>query len=316
MRIVFAGTPDFAVPTLAALAAGRHTVELVVTQPDRPAGRGRGLTPPPVKALALKLGLPVIQPESLNDSDAIAAVRAIGPDAMVVIAYGVRLRPRALRIPRLGCLNIHASLLPRYRGAAPINWAIIRGEKETGVTLQRMAPEIDAGGILAQRAIAIGADETAGELFDRLAVLAAEMIGPALDDLDAGRLVERPQDAALATLAPKLEKADGLLDWSLPPAQACNFIRGMTPWPGAFTYHRRAAGTPRRLILLVARSLAGTTIAPPGTILRADDELHVASGGGCLRVLRLQSEGARPMDAAEWLRGRCAAPGDILGSDK
>lgn len=315
MRIVFAGTPDFAVPTLAALAVGRHSIELVVTQPDRPAGRGRGLMPPPVKTLALQRGLRVIQPESINAPEAVETLRAVKPDALIVLAYGVRLRPRALRLPRLGCLNIHASLLPKYRGAAPINWAIIRGEKETGVTLQRMAAEIDAGNILAQRALPIGAEETAGQLFDRLAALAAEMIGPALDDLDAGRLTERPQDAAQATLAPKLEKADGLVDWRLPPSQASDFIRGMTPWPGAFAYHRRAGAPPRRLILLAARPADGASDAPPGTLLRADDELHVAAGGGRLRILRLQSEGARAMEAAEWLRGRSAAAGDSFGTD-
>lgn len=313
MRIAFAGTPDFALPTLAALAAGRHSVECVITQPDRPTGRGRTLCPPPVRVLALQRGLRVIQPESINEPAAVEALRAAKLDALIVLAYGVRLRPRVLRLPRLGCLNIHASLLPKFRGAAPINWAVIRGEKETGVTLQRMASEIDAGVILSQRTTPIADDETAGHLFDRLAALAAEMIGPALDDLEAGRLTERAQDPALASFAPKLEKADGLVDWSLPPGQVRDFIRGMTPWPGAFTHHRSASAASRRLILLAARPIEGATITPAGTVLRADDELHVAAGGGLLRVLRLQSEGARAMDAADWLRGRCAAAGDTFG---
>ncbi len=313
MRLVFAGTPDFAAPTLAALAAGRHPVELVLTQPDRPAGRGRTPTPPPVKALALRLGLRVIQPESINAPEAVEVLRTIAPDALIVMAYGVRLRARVLRVPRLGCLNVHASLLPRYRGAAPINWAIICGERETGVTLQRMASEIDCGAILTQRATAIGEEETAGELYERLSALAAEMIGPALDELEAGRLIARPQDDARATDAPKLEKRDGRVDWSASPIRTRDFIRGMTPWPGAFTWHHHSSGAARRLILLAARPIEGIADAPPGTVLRASDELHVAAGGGRLRILRLQSEGARPMDAADWLRGHAVAAGDRFG---
>ena len=229
---------------LEALLRSRHAVCLVVTQPDKPRGRGRVPWAPPVKELALSCGVPVIQPESINRPEAVESLRAAAPDAIVVTAYGKRLARRVLALPRLGCFNAHASLLPKYRGAAPIERAILCGESETGVTLQRMAPELDAGAILAQRALNIGDEETAGELSARLSALAAGMIVPLLDAVESGAAVEQPQDAAQATEAPSLRKNDGLVPWRLDARGVCNFIRGMTPWPGAFTFHglRRAAG--------------------------------------------------------------------------
>ncbi|MGD1001370.1 MAG: methionyl-tRNA formyltransferase [Candidatus Brocadiia bacterium] len=312
MKICFAGTPDFAVPTLEALLRSRHAVCLVVTQPDKPRGRGRVPWAPPVKQVAQSRGVPVIQPESINRPEAVQSLRAAAPDAIVVTAYGKRLGRRVLALPRLGCFNAHASLLPKYRGAAPIERAILCGESETGVTIQRMAPELDAGAILVQRALRIGDEETAGELSVRLAVLAAEMIAPLLDAVESGAAVEQPQDAARATEAPSLRKNDGLVPWRLDARGVCNFIRGMTPWPGAFTFY--LCGERReRLILLAARPAddAGAA-ATPGQVLRAEDRLIVGTGRGCVTVLRVQPEGRKPMDAAAYLRGHVVKPGDLL----
>jgi methionyl-tRNA formyltransferase len=315
VKICFAGTPDFAVPTLEALLRSRHAVCLVVTQPDKPRGRGRAPWSPPVKELAQSRGVPVIQPESINRPEAVASLRAAAPDAIVVTAYGKRLTRRVLGLPRLGCFNAHASLLPKYRGAAPIARAILCGESETGVTIQRMAPELDAGAILVQRALKIGDEETAGELSARLSALAAEMIAPLLDAVESGAVVEQPQDAARATEAPSLRKNDGLVPWRLDARGVCNFIRGMTPWPGAFTFRvSGASGEQRgRLILLAARPADDPAMAAtPGRILRADDRLIVATGCGCVSVLRVQPEGRKPMDAAAYLRGRAVKPGDFF----
>jgi len=285
VRIVFAGTPDLAVPTLSALLGSRHDVALVITQPDRPAGRGRRLVAPPMKELALSVKAPVIQPESINRSDAVQQIRASAPDAIVVFAYGKRLAHRVLRLPRLACFNIHASLLPKYRGAAPINHAILNGETETGVTVQRMAETIDTGAIVAQRSVLIGEEETAGQLAERLAALAAEMIVPTLNAIEAGAVEERSQDPALATEAPLLRKSDGVIPWNRSAGEVCNFVRAMTPWPGAFTFHQTAGGEMRgRVVLLAARAVADPgreakhavgPVARPGVIVRADQ------GDGC-----------------------------------
>ncbi len=320
MKVCFAGTPDFAVPMLEALLRSRHAVCLVVTQPDKPRGRGRVPWAPPVKELSLSRGVPVIQPESINRPEAVAALRAAAPDAIVVTAYGKRLTRRVLALPRLGCFNAHASLLPKYRGAAPIERAIVCGESETGVTIQRMAPELDAGAILLQRKLKIGDDETAGELSARLSALAAGMIVPLLDAVESGAAVEQPQDAAQATEAPSLQKNDGLVPWHLDARSVCNFIRGMTPWPGAFTFH--GSGEPRRsfdgsqgkrLILLAARPAEDPGMAvTPGQILRADDRLIVATGRGCVNILRVKPEGRNPMDAGAYLRGHAVKPGDFF----
>ena len=313
MNLIFAGTPDFALPTLEALLGSRHTVRLVVTQPDRPAGRGRHPVAPPVKTLAMARGVPLIQPESINRPEAVERLRAEAPDAIIVIAYGKRLTVRVLRLPRLGCYNIHASLLPKFRGAAPITHAILAGERETGVTLQRMAAQIDAGAIVAQRSIPIGPEETAGELFDRLAALAGEMILPALDAIENGTVVERTQNAAGVTEAPPLEKASGRVPWHLPARALCDFIRGMTPWPGAFTMYAPRDGRPAaRLILLAARPADCPDAATPGTVLRAGDSLIVAAGEGCIEVLRLKPEGGRAMEARAWLHGHAVQQGDAF----
>jgi methionyl-tRNA formyltransferase len=312
MKICFAGTPDFAVPMLEALLGSRHAVCLVVTQPDKPRGRGRAPWPPPVKELARSRGVALIQPESINRPEAVAALRSAAPDAIVVTAYGKRLTRRVLALPRLGCFNAHASLLPKYRGAAPIERAILCGESETGVTIQRMAPELDTGAILVQRTLKIGDEETAGELSERLSALAAEMIVPLLDAVESGAAVAHPQDAALASEAPSLEKNDGLVPWHLDARSVCNFVRGMTPWPGAFTFHAGAEQR-ARLILLAARATdEPVAAAAPGQVLRADGRLVVATGSGSVSLLRVKPEGGKPMDAAAYLRGHAVKPGDLF----
>ena len=320
MNIVFAGTPALTIPTLNALLDSPHRVTLVVTQPDRPAGRGRKLVAPPIKAAALERGIPVIQPTSINRPEAAEAIGDARPDALIVFAYGKRLLPRVLELPAMGCFNIHASLLPRYRGAAPINYALLNGDDETGVTIQRMAKQIDTGPILVQRTLAIGARETAGELSDRLALLAAEAIVPTLDGLDAGTLEGCPQNPALATEAPSLRKSDGNIPWTRSAAEIDRFTRAMTPWPGAFTFHHKAQGkTGSRVILLAARPVtepgeearhALGEVTKPGVIVRADHELIVATGEGFLSVDRLKPGGAKVMEAAAYLRGHSVAVGD------
>lgn len=312
MKLAFAGTPDFAAPILAAIAASRHTVCLVVTQPDRPAGRGGRLTAPPVKETALRLQLPVVQPESINRREALAALVAAAPDALIVVAYGKILTRRALGLPRLGCFNIHASLLPKYRGASPIAAAILHGERETGITIQRMAPGIDTGPVLMRRVTPIGPAENAGELAERLSALAAEMVVPFLDALDAGTLTEEPQGHSHTPVAAKLEKGEGLIPWARSAREVCDFIRAMTPWPGAFTFHRTAAGHVRgRVTILAARPAEG---AGPhaGQVLRADKILVVAAGQGVVEVLQLKPDGGKPMDAAAYMRGRAVQVGDRL----
>ena len=320
MRIVFAGTPALAVPTLEALIRSRNEVALVITQPDRPAGRGRKSHMPPVKEMALAKSVPVIQPESINRPDVLQQLRAIEPDAIIVIAYGKRLGRRVLALPQFGCLNIHFSLLPKYRGASPINHAILNGEQETGLTIQRMAAEIDTGPILFQHRLEIGAQETAGELAERLAALSSEKIVPALEAIESGAVEEHSQNPANASKAPLLRKSDGAIRWKKRAAEICNFVRGMTPWPGAFTFVRTASGETRgRLIILSAHALAEAgleakhaigEVARPGIIVRADSKLVVAAGEDFVSVERVQPEGGKPMDANAYLRGHSVRVGD------
>ena len=316
MKIIFAGTPQLAAPSLAALIRSRHEVALVVTQPDRAAGRGRKPHSPPVKDVALANAVPVIQPDTINRPEALERIREADPDAMLVIAYSKRLLKPALALPPLGCLNVHFSLLPKYRGAAPINHPILNGETETGITLQRMDRRIDTGPIYVQHRTTIGEHETAGELADRLAALSAETIVSALDGIESGALVPRPQDSAEACDAPKLAKSDGVVRWDANAATIHNFTLGMTPWPGAFTFmHTVIGGKGVRLILLDTRPFSDTGVAAgadvkPGTIVRADDALVVATGEGLLSIARVKPEGGRPMDATAWLRGHSVRVGD------
>ena len=307
LRIVFLGSPEFAVPSLEALLA-REEVVLVVTQPDRPAGRGRSLTAPPVKRRAQQAGVPVLQPERLKGNDALLAeLAAAAPDLIVVVAYG-RILPRALlELPPRGCINVHASVLPRYRGAAPIAWAIARGETSTGITLMQMEAGLDTGPILHVRTLPIAPDDTTGTLSEKLSRLGALALAEALERLKAGTLVPTPQDPALATHAPPLEKGQGRVDFGRPAPEVERWIRALDPWPGAETL---LEGTPLRLFRPRVVSGAGA----PGRVMGADrDGLLVSCGEGAVGIGELQLPGRRRMPAAALLAGRPIPIGTVLG---
>lgn len=311
-RVVFFGTPEFAVPSLLSLLDDNFSVVGVVTQPDRPQGRGLAVQAPPVKQAAEEAGLPVLQPESVRDPEALAAIAAWQPECIVVVAYGQILPKSLLALPTYGAFNLHASLLPQYRGAAPINWAIIRGERETGVTVQQMVRKLDAGAVVSSFATAIGATETAGELHDRLSVAGAKLLPPTLRSVFAGAVTPVPQDEARVTYAPTLSRDDGRVDWSKPATEIGCLIRGLNPWPCA---HTRIDG--QRVKLFRAEIVAddGADSGKAGQVLIAgDDGLVVATGNGALRLLEVQAEGSRRMTADEYLRGHRVAVGTALGA--
>jgi methionyl-tRNA formyltransferase len=315
MRLVFLGSPEFAVPTLRALARG-HEVALVVTRPDRPRGRSARPQPTAVKEAALELGLAVLQPESARDPEAIEAVRQTGADLAVTVAYGEVLSPDMLAATPQGFLNLHASLLPAYRGAAPVNWAVIRGERRTGVSVIRMAPRLDAGPILAQRETNIGPDETAGELEERLSRLGAEVTAEVVDRLAAWEHVPgRPQPASGGFFARKLTKADGKIDWELPAGQIRSRVRGLTPWPGALAEFRGRARS--RQVVLLRVEAAGEAqvpaLAPAGAVLDVSAEgIVVRAGRGTVTIGELKPAGSRAMAAADFARGHGVGPGDMF----
>ncbi|MGC9529753.1 MAG: methionyl-tRNA formyltransferase [Candidatus Bipolaricaulaceae bacterium] len=301
---MFAGSGGFAVPTLEALAE-RGWVELVVTQPDRPAGRGLSLRPPPVKQAAERLGLPLLQTANVNAAPAMDALRRQAPDALVVAAFGQILRGRLLELPSWGCVNVHASLLPNYRGAAPVAWAILRGERETGVTTMFMDRGVDTGPILLQRATPIGEDETRGELEARLAALGAELAVRTVEGLAAGELEPTPQPEG-GSLAPPLTKQDGRVDWTWDAARVHSWIRGMQPWPGAFTSFRG-----RNIKLLRSRlAAARRPDQPPGVLLTGDGRLWVSCGQGAVELLQVQPAGRRAMGAQDFVNGYRVRTGD------
>jgi len=313
MRIVFFGTPEFAVPSLAALLEAGHQVACVVTQPDRPCGRHRHLAAPPVKEFAAARGLRVLQPGRANDPAFVRRLAELAPDAIVVAAFGQKLGRRLLRLPPHGCINVHASLLPRHRGAAPVPHAILAGDAETGVTIMLMAPRIDAGDIILQEATPIGPRETAGELSARLAELGACLLVKAIARIAEGKATPVPQDHRLATFAPALDKGDGAIPWRRPAAWLARFVRAMAPWPGAFTFWHRPAAPPLRLVIHAAEAVAGEA-AQPGRVAAVDcDRIAVETGDSLLCILALQPAGKRAMSAAEFLRGHCVAPGHVLG---
>ncbi len=309
MRLVFLGTPEFAVPTVEALARAGHEILAVVAQPDRPAGRGQAVKVPATKAWAAERGIPVLQPEKVRDGALATALRALRPDLLVVTAYGRILGRDLLTLAPLGALNVHASLLPRWRGAAPIQWAIASGDSETGVTIMQMDEGLDTGDMLLVRAIAIGAGETAEQLAPRLAALGGEAMVEALPLLAAGALVPVKQSAGAVTLAPILEKATGRLDFTRPAAELACRVRGFTPWPGTFT---TLAGK----VLKVHLASAGPGLpadGPPGTAQVTDGALRVACGGGtALELLEVQPEGKRRMAARDFVNG-LPAGGLVLG---
>jgi methionyl-tRNA formyltransferase len=314
-RALFFGSPAFAVRSLDAL----HTlaeVAGVVCQPDKPAGRGLTLTPPAVKVRALELGLPVTQPTKLKTGEFAAWVREQRVDVALVVAYGRILRRDVLDGPRLGCVNVHASLLPKYRGAAPITWAVVRGETETGVTLMKLDEGMDTGPTFARVTTPIGPDETAGELGERVALLGAEAVTEWLPRYVAGDFTLAAQDDASATMAPILEKDNGRIDWTLSAHRVHDHVRGMNPWPGAFT---SARGRPLKVhatrVLNAARDTdASNDAAPVGRVLMADKaRVVVACGGGTVELVTVQPEGKRAMRGPEWAMGRGVAEGDVLG---
>jgi methionyl-tRNA formyltransferase len=297
LRIAFAGTPHFALPALRALLSSKHRVVGVLTQPDRPAGRGRELRASPVKLLALDAGLPLAQPSTLKTPESRVELAGWAPDVLVVVAYGLILPPPVLSLPRLGCVNIHGSLLPRWRGAAPIQRAILAGDVETGVTIMQLDAGLDTGPTLLERRHPIGTHDTAGDLHDALAELGAGALIEALDGLAAGTLAATPQPANGATYAPKLEKAEAKLDWSQPAPEIDRRVRAFNPWPVAET---QFAGETLRILRAHVAATAATGAAH-GTLLGlAEDGLHVACGDGVLAVSELQRAGKRPVSARDF----------------
>lgn len=307
MRVVFMGSPDFAVPALRALL-DHHEVVLVVTQPDKRAGRGKRMAAPPVKDVALAAGVPVIQPKSARRPELAERLREAGADIGVVVAYGKILPKAVLEAFPLGCINIHGSLLPKYRGAAPIQWAIIRGETETGVTIMCLDEGMDTGPMLVTRAMPVLPEDTAGSLFERMAPIGAEALLDALEGLESGTLVARPQDDAAATYAPMLTKEDGIIDWSESARAVANRIRGVDPWPGAET---SLAG--ERLKLFGAEPVDDTRPGQPGEVLGLSDRgLLVACGSGVCAVRALQAPGRRRLQARDFTSGRAIPAGTVF----
>jgi methionyl-tRNA formyltransferase len=320
-RVIFMGSPDFAVPSLRALVAARHDVAAVVTQPDREAGRGRRLAPPAVKVVAQELSLPVLQPPSLRRPDTVTALAALRPDVIVVAAFGQILRRSVLDIPGYGVLNVHASLLPRWRGASPVTAAILAGDAQTGVSIMLLDEGLDTGPVLSTRATPIEALDTGGTLTDRLAEMGAELLVETLPAWLGGEIAPQPQDEALATYAPRLEKEAGRIDWTRPAVEIWRQVRAFTPWPGASTSLGDVA-----LKLLEAWPLDGYAAEPPGTVAplpwgavervpaaRPRPAFAVTTGDGFLLPLRLQRAGKRPVYAEEFLRGERGLLGCRLG---
>ncbi|KAA1174174.1 methionyl-tRNA formyltransferase [Marinobacter salinexigens] len=299
MRLVFAGTPDFAATALKALLDTRHTIVGVYSQPDRPAGRGRKLMPSPVKQVALDAGIPVYQPENFKIEEARQELAALEADVMIVAAYGLILPEAVLDTPARGCLNIHASLLPRWRGAAPIQRAIAAGDEETGITIMQMDVGLDTGDMLLKTSTPINPDDTGGSLHDRLAVMGGEAIVEALEKLERGQLSGQAQDDTLACYAHKLSKEEGHIDWNCGAADISRLIRAFNPWPGTYTDLEQ-----QRIRLHQAEPLAETSDQPAGTVLRRERSgIDVACGEGSLRITRVQLPGSRAQDINDLING-------------
>ena len=314
MRVVFLGSGSFAIPSLEAVLEAGHDVAAVVTQPDREKGRGREIAPPPLKPVAAARGLKVLQPRRIREPDSVAALAALRPEIQVVVAYGQILPRTVIDVAPRGTVNVHGSLLPRLRGAAPVQWAIVNGERETGVTTMLIDEGLDTGPILLSRAIPIGEDETADRLEGRLARMGGPLLVETLEGLRNGTLTPRPQDAARATLAPRLKKEDGLVDWRLPADALARRVRGFHPWPGAHTSVRG-----RGLRILRARAEASPDPAPgkapPGTLGRIDRHglLVACAEGTALRLLDVQPESGKAMPAAAFAAGTRLQAGERLG---
>ncbi len=312
MKLVFCGTPAFAVPTIRLALRAGHDIALVVTQPDRPVGRGHQLTAPPVKVAALESGLRVTQPEKIrNNPELRADLESIRPDAILVVAYGRIIPPWMLTLPRHGNLNLHASLLPRYRGAAPIQWAIANGEHRTGATTMRLDEGLDTGDILLQRELPLAPYMLSSDVFPLLAEMGADLMMQTLAGLDAGSITPRPQDHAKATLAPLLTRDDGRIDFNRPAMTLYNRWRGFQPWPGAWTTLHGSKLTVHRML---PTEVAGKRTAEPGMLLVEQGTIFVACAGGTwVEFVELQPEGRRRMSAGEFLRGHPLPSGTRLG---
>jgi methionyl-tRNA formyltransferase len=307
LRIIFMGTPEFACPTLQKLLDRGENVVAVVTQPDRPKGRGQKLLPPPVKVLADQHGIPVLQPLKIRTPESVEAIRALHPELIVVVAFGQILPKSLLDIPGHGCINVHASLLPRYRGAAPLNWCIINGETKTGVTTMMMDVGLDTGDMLLKRETPIDPEEDTSSLHDRLAIIGAETLAETLDRLASDTLLREKQDDALTCYAPLLKKEDGIIDWNKGPQAIKNLVRGMTPWPGAYTWLDGKMVKIYRVTVASGTGLAGAVLAS------GNNGVEVACGNGSILINELQLEGKKRLPAREFLAGCPIAPGMILG---
>ena len=308
MNIVFLGAPAFAAPTLERVAQSRHKVILVITQPDRPRDRGMRTTPPPVKQKAIEFGIPLLQPEQASSPPVVEQLQRLAPDAAVVVAYGQLLRRNFLSVPRQGCINLHASLLPRHRGSSPIQAALLSGDRETGVTTMLLDEGLDTGDILLQKAIEITEDDTAATLHDKLADLGAALVVETLDGLEEGTISPRPQDPRKASMTKKISKSDAKIDWNQSSRKICNQTRAFDPWPGCETTH---GGRPLKIWKAVAED--EENVGEPGKILVAENaRLLVQAGRGTVRILELQLPGGRRMTVDEFLRGHPIAPGSTF----
>lgn len=308
MRLIFLGSGEFGLPTLQSLSR-EHQVVGVVSQPDKPAGRHRQLTPTPVGQWALNSALPLLRPSDANQLEVIEQVRSFQADAGVVIAFGQKLSPQLVEACGKLVVNLHGSLLPRYRGAAPIQWAMIKGERETGVSVISLAQRMDAGLIYATASTLIDPLETAGELHDRLSLLGPEVVSQTLKRFEAGTLEGVAQDESQATRAPKLSKADGRINFEGSAEALRSRVHGLTPWPGVTVTWQKSDGTQQPLMLRRVASEAGGVLAPPGTVLEGG---RVATGEGCLRLLEVQLPGSRVLSLEQFSRGHAMNPGDVL----
>jgi methionyl-tRNA formyltransferase len=307
-NIIFMGTPEFAVPALKAIHTSNHHISFVVTQPDRPKGRGRKVVPPPAKQAASDLGYRVLQPTSVKDKEVVEAVIRSTPDFLVVVAYGRILPKTILALPKLGTINLHASLLPKYRGPAPIQWAIINGETVTGVTTMLMDEGLDTGDILLTVEEKISPADTSAALHDRLAQIGANLLVDTLDRYSKDQIRPVPQDHSQASRAPLLKKSDGRIAWDAPADKISAFIRGMTPWPGAFTFHKG-----KSFKIFAARPITADVSQSPGTVIKGfPDELRVATAKGILSVLEIQGASGKRLPIADFLRGYALPPGTVL----
>lgn len=308
MKILFMGTPEFAVPTLEILVNSRHNVIGVYTQPDKAVGRKQILTPPPVKTCALKYGIPVFQPVTLKDGEAESNIKALAPDIIVVVAYGKILPETILNMPKYGCVNGHASLLPRHRGASPIQWSIVSGDKTTGITTMYMAKGIDTGDMLLKCETDIGENETAGELHDRLSQMGADLMLKTIEGLEKGEIVPEKQDDSLATHAPIITKDMGYLKFDKTAEEICNLIKGFNPWPAAYFLLEG------KRVKVFASQVAAKTDKAPATVIKADGELVIACAeGSALSLTEIQPEGSKRMTARDYLIGHKIAVGSVIG---